>query len=218
MRPESHPSRSSARPWLAALLAFAIMFGWLALAERDESEAEDVPSAPVEPAAPPRAAATPAEPALVAQSRTPPRAPEPAATTGPAAPASPAEPEAPAEHAPIPPDTRGFFVDAIVDSYERDSRASDAAGIETELRAYFRDRELPAAALRTVVCRKAICKVDLYWRAEYDATYRSAVDDLANGNAKAVATRAEPPDKAGGVAVEVYWMRAIGTLPERTQR
>jgi hypothetical protein len=115
--------------------------------------------------------------------------------------------------APIPPDTRGF-IDAIQGRYEQDARDGNAAFVEAALQKFFRASELPAGALRRVVCRQAVCKLELYWRPEYDRPYRSALDELAAGNAKLIATRAEQPDKHGGVFVDAYWLRVLGTLPE----
>jgi hypothetical protein len=190
------------------LVAFAIVFGWLSLAQPDE--AEDAASARTEDAPQPLAAATPA-PSLTTRHRDEPRAatPQQVANVPPPAP-SPDAPEPPPERGPIAPDTRGFFIDAIQAQYEQAARESDAAGLETKLRAFLREREVPASALKSVLCRKAICKLELYWRPEYDAPYRSALDGLANGNAKAVATRASEVDKNGGVSVDLYWVRAIG--------
>jgi hypothetical protein len=214
MRTDSKPrSNASARPWITALIAFAIVFGWLSLAQPDE--AEDTAGAPSADAVPqPIAAAAPAA-SHTTQHREAPRAatPDPAPNVAPAP--SPDAPEPQPERGPIPPDTRGFFIDAIQDQYEQAARESDAAGVEASLRAFLRERELPASAVKSVLCRKAICKLELYWRPDYDTPYRSALDDLANGNAKAVATRADDVDKNGGVSVDVYWVRAIGAQLQR---
>jgi hypothetical protein len=194
------------------LIAFAIVFGWLSLAQPDE--AEDLTPPPNPP--PPAAAAAPAASSLTTQHRAarPVAEPAPAPKLDPAAP-SPEAPEPQPQPGPIPPDTRGFFIDAIQNNYEQAARESDAAGVEAGLRAFLRERDLPASAVRSVLCRKAICKLELYWRPEYDARYRSALDDLANGNAKAVATRADDVDKNGGVSVDVYWVRALGAQLQR---
>jgi hypothetical protein len=200
--------------WFAALIACALLLWWLALAapdRADESSVVEVPNrAPrevaaskVPSAAPPTAAVAPAATA-------------PEAT--PSAPATPpAEPPRPAERGPavpIPPDTRGF-VDAIQERYERDTRDRAAGDYENALHTMFRGPDLPAGLLRSVACRQSVCKLEVYWRAEYDAPYRRLVDDLAAGNAKMVATRVEGPDKAGGVPVDLYWLRGLSEPPTR---
>jgi hypothetical protein len=217
MHPDSQPPRSnaSARPWIIAWIAFAIVFGWLSLAQPDQAE-DTPPSASSDDPVQPAAATPPAAAALTTQHRAAPPAADPAKAPGvPATPPAPAAPEPPPRRGPIPPDTRGFFIDAIQDQYEQAARESDAAGLETALRAFLRERDVPASAVRSVLCRKAICKLELYWRPEYDAPYRGALDDLANGNAKAVATRADDVDKRGGVSVDVYWVRALGAQLQR---
>lgn len=57
---------------------------------------------------------------------------------------------------------------------------------------------------------RAVCKLETDWRAEHDAAYRSALDDLSDGNATLVATRAAAPDRTGAVSVDVYWLRVLG--------
>jgi hypothetical protein len=202
------------RTWLAVSLVFALLFWWLALAEPDE--AEDVTasvSTPTVHTLQPSAAAPPAETSLTAQHRAVPVTE--AASAQPVALPSPA-PETNVERAPdlpIPPDTRGF-IDAIQGRYEQDSRDGDAAMVESALQKHFHASELPASSLRSVVCRKSVCKLELYWRPEYDGPYHSTLGELTGGNAKLIATRAEQPDKTGGVAVDAYWLRVLGSLPE----
>jgi hypothetical protein len=209
-------SNANMRKWIAMSLVFTILFWWLALADPDE--AEDVTAAvstPTAPAPQPSAAAPPAETSLTAQHRAAPVMPTKAASAVSVASPSPA-PETSVERgpeAPIPPDTRGF-IDAIAGRYEEDSRDRDAAKVEAALQKHFHGSQLPASALRSVVCRKSVCKLELYWRPEYDRPYRSTLDELAGGNAKLIATRAEQPDKHGGVSVDAYWLRVLGTLPE----
>jgi hypothetical protein len=192
--------------WFAALIGCALLFWWLALAGPDRAEESSVVEVPkgvsreahaskVPSAAPPTAAVAPAA--------TPPEVTQPAPATPPPEPPSPAE-RGPT--VPIPPDTRGF-VDAIQERYERDTRDRAAGEYEKALHTMFRGPDLPADLLRSVACRQSVCKLEVYWRAEYDAPYRRLVDDLAAGNAKMVATRVEGPDKAGGVPVDLYWLR-----------
>jgi hypothetical protein len=214
MRPVTDEPRlnGKTRAWLVASCVFAVLFWWLALAAPDEAEdATAAAPVPAPPAPQPSAATQPAS--LTAQHRAVPPVAEPMiATVALPSPAVGTNTERAAD-APIPPDTRGF-IDAIQGRYEQDARDRDAARVETALQKFFRGSELPASALRAVVCRQAVCKLELYWRPEYDGPYRSALDELAGGNAKLVATRAEQPDKNGGVSVDAYWLRVLGTLPE----
>lgn len=200
----------NAPAWLAAIVVFALMLWWLALAAPDDTQ-DDVASN--EPASPPPSAAEPA-PARTTQPA------EPAAKVAPALAPAPAvtdpTPESPPErdpNAPIPPDTRGF-TDALAGAFDSSERDRDAGSVEAALQRFFRASSLPASAFRTVVCHKTVCRLELYWRAEYDKAYRAAMDELAHDNAKTVATRAEAPDKSGGVSVDAYWLRSIGTLPQ----
>jgi hypothetical protein len=214
MRPVTHEPRLNGRTrvWLVASGVFAVLFWWLALASPDEADdARAAAPVPAPPARQPSAATPPAS--LTAQHRAVPPAAE--AMIAPVALPSPAVETNTkrAPNAPIPPDTRGF-IDAIQGRYEQDARDRDASRIEAALQKFFRGSKLPASAFRAVVCRQAVCKLELYWRPEYDGSYRSALDELAGGNAKLVATRAEQPDKNGGVSVDAYWLRVLGTLPE----
>jgi hypothetical protein len=212
----SHRFKAGPRAGLAALLAFAILFWWLALATPDE--AEDAVAAPgadreLEPAPQPLAATTNFASSVV-QPVAKPESPEPEPAVQAAL--DPAVAREAEVRALIPPDTRGF-IDAIQGRYEGDARDRDAGSVETALQVFFRSTKLPASALRSVVCKQSVCKLEMYWRPEYDAPYRSALDDLANGNAKFVATRAEAPDKNGGVSLDAYWLRALGSVPEPTK-
>ena len=206
-----HRRKSSSNVWLATLVVCGLLLWWMALASPDEAEnafARDEREAQL--MLQPATAVQPATTALTAQHRT--NAPVVTAKLTPVA-LPPAAAESKPELGPIPPDTRGF-VDAIQGRYDQDTRDREAGATETALRTFIRTTKLPASALKSIVCRQSVCKLEMYWRAEYDAPYRGVLDDLAGGNAKLVATRAGEPDRNAAVAVDVYWLRALGNLPE----
>jgi hypothetical protein len=180
---------------LALLVGFALLSWWLALDTPDTPE--DPLATPERPPAPP-SAAVPSAPIAELQ----PRAPAPA----PAAPAAPDPPPAAAARIPIAPDTRGF-IDALQTRFEADPRDSAAGETEIAIRKLYRAPNMPDGLLRTVLCRKSVCKLDLHWSVEHDEAYREVLDYLADDNAKNIATRARDPDKNGTVEVEAYWIR-----------
>jgi hypothetical protein len=210
---------SSRRPFvIAALVVLAALLWWLALSRRDgpDDALPGLGKGPVElsPFAGPRAPTPPGAPR-----DTEPIEPVEPVEPSPAVPAPPAEEavEQPMAAAPIPPDTRGF-VDALAQSFDGAPRASDAGAIEGSIRRLFRGDDVPSGMLRAVLCRQAVCKLELRWTAEHDAAYQRAMNELISGNAKNLATRAEEPDQSGAVRVDAYWLRAAwhdrATAPE----
>ncbi|HKP61247.1 MAG TPA: hypothetical protein VJV78_31180 [Polyangiales bacterium] len=180
---------------LALLVSFLLLSWWLAL---DAPDAVEDPLAAAEPPPPPPAAGAQTVPVSKSE-------PVPESPSQPSPPsAAPPPPQAP--EAPIPPDTRGF-VDALQGRFDNDPRDSAAGESENALRKYYRGPRMPAGLLRSVICRQSVCKLDLHWTAEHDEAYRDAIEFLADGNAKMVATRAAAPDKHGAVEVEAYWVR-----------
>jgi hypothetical protein len=153
----------------------------------------DRPSAPAQPtAAPP----SPRAPSLVAQpvAETTNLSSAATSTLG----ASKLPPQAP--------DSRGYVTafEKVFNAAPRDSAASDA---ESYVQKLFRGADMPDGVLRSVLCRQGICKLELHWVLAHDAAYRRATDELIDGNAKNLATRAQEPDAQGEVRVDAFWRR-----------
>jgi hypothetical protein len=198
--------------WLALLVAFAALSWWLALAGPDPG-ADTLAAEAIEP--PPPAAAPPEPPAPsqpIAPSP-PPKSPEPLPDPQPSPAVAARAPEPTDSIAPIPPDTRGF-VEALESRFQSDPRDSAASEIENKLRRMFRGPRMPAGMLKSVLCRQAVCKLDIHWLPAYDPVYRQVMAVLTGDNAKFLATRATAPDERGAVQVEAYWLRAAAKLPE----
>src|SRR5262245_55410969 len=154
----------------------------------------------------PRVAQAPRAPAPVA-------APEPAPEAEPPPPPPPspvdaavAAPAPPQEIQPDPalraraPDTRGF-TDALEQTFASDAADPSASSAEAALRRLLWNDGLGSSALRSLECRKTVCKLALRWTLADDAAYRRFVERLQADNAKFLATRAQEPDAQGVVLV-----------------
>jgi hypothetical protein len=197
-----HPARM-----VAVLVALVLIAWWLAL-DRPSPPPVASASEPEPPLAPrPAPAQVRAAPATAVQQAKAVQTQlantnvvEPAA-------AAPTDPQPAHGATAIAPDTRGF-VDALQDVFDAEPRDSAAGDGERWIRGVFRGAGSPPGLLRFVLCRQTVCRVELRWTAEDDASFRRALDELGAVNGKYVATRAQEPDASGAVLVSAYVARA----------
>jgi hypothetical protein len=186
-----------------AALALIALAWWLAL------DGPGAPAAPVdrEASGARQEHILPAEQPLEAGAQAE-RAPQAPAEVPPPAAVVP-ERTAPEPHAaaPVPPDTRGF-VDALAQLWDGESHDTSAADDERWLRGLFARAASPPGMVRSIVCRRSVCKLELHWTAQHDAPYRKVMDELGAVNAKFLATRAGEPEPGGAVPVSAYVARA----------
>jgi hypothetical protein len=177
------------------LLLAAVALWWLAFVSGEPRAKPPIDTTPhVE--VPEPIAAPPPEPAA------PPPASEPRAIEPKAAPASPGQ----AAPAAVPaPDSRGF-IDVLEQRFEADEPDREARVHESVLLQQL--LEIGAATMvRSVACRKTVCKLALRWQAQDDPAYQRLLERLMGDNAKLFATRAEAPDDTGTALIDAYWVR-----------
>ncbi len=204
----------------AVALGAVIVVGgllWLVMAWRAPTGEDEAPTAVataepsrVEPAAPPPAAA-----ALEPE-------PEPAAALD-DEPDRPAEDEGaePAPQAPAPPRVLAEQItgdQGPVEEYRKqyalETRASDSAEVEAKLRAAFYDRKGETELIKTISCRKEICKIEMRWSMERMRSYVGGLTRIGPGFVRRYAlSPVSEPDADGVRLVEVYMKRKFGTDP-----
>jgi hypothetical protein len=189
---------------------------WLVMAwhaPTDDGElpvaAAPAPATRVEPVLPPTAAPAP-ERAWVS---------DPAATYE----DEPAEPEAaePAAEAPAPPRALAEQitgdqgpVEEYRKQYSLETRASDSAEVEAKLRAAFYDRKAQTDLIKSVSCRKEICRIEMRWSMERMRSYVGGLTRIGPGFVRRYALSPMSEADADGVRlVEVYMKRKSGTDP-----
>jgi hypothetical protein len=163
-------------------------------------EPMDTPVAPwVEPAAPVTATPEPSPaPAL-----------EPAPAESEEAKAEPAEPVPPPPPRVLPEQITGDQgpVEEFRSQYAVETRSSDAAQIEANLRNAFYDPRDPDL-IKSISCRKSICKLEMHWSMARMRTYVRGLTRVGNGFERRYGlSPITEPDANGIRTVEVYMKR-----------
>jgi hypothetical protein len=168
--------------WIAVALATTAALLWLvtSLGTGDRTSASDPagaePAGGVEPALPePDPQPAPAEPAAPPTAPTAPAPTEPAAPAAPAAPARPAEPPPEAQ---LPPPEKTGPVDELKARFASEPRDSSAGALEKHVEAAFRNDDVPAGLLKSVLCRRTVCRVETRWAPERAIGFMSAFTRL----------------------------------------
>jgi hypothetical protein len=159
----------------AAIVAGIVMWR-VVLAPSFETEE----ALPAEPSAAP-APEPPREPGPVANQAAQPSAPEAQEKTAenPAAPESPpqaaAEPQLPSEdRVPIPPPQASGPVAELKQAFAKEPRDSAAQLPESRIQGEFRKSDISPALLKSVLCRKSVCKVETLWSPERAESFMAA--------------------------------------------
>jgi hypothetical protein len=198
---------------IVAVLLFVLgVLWWLAmpsanapLASTGEQEVE-----PDEPALPePVAPSPPKEPAAT---------PKPVSAEGPPEPKAAPEPQ-PAEQpppleAPIPPPEPSGPIDELKQRFRSEPRDASGEAAEAVVRKAFSDKEVDRGLLKSVLCRRSICRLEINWSSPRHMGYVIAMTRLASefrGNL--AISPVDPPTTDRPMLVEVYWPRAQEDAP-----
>jgi hypothetical protein len=208
-----HSKQGSARPWvLLALVGVAALAAWW-LAMTPPAVLEQV-SAPPSGAAGEQRTLAPADPSKPAEQASPltgeQRSPSPSPRTdeqqrSAAGPEPEVAQHMPAANTPAVP-TRQGPVDALAKRFAGESRGASSETEDARVRAAFSDPAIPTDMLRTVECRRSVCRAELRWSAQHDAAY-------VLGLTRAVGTFSAPlgveeagaPDGDGARPLVVYF-------------
>lgn len=188
---------------------------WLVMAWHTPTTEEDAPIA-----------VAPPEPPPVAPEPQPQAAPAPAPAPAPAVAEEEEEP-APAEAAeaapeePAPPRVLAEQitgdqgpVEEYRKQYSLETRASDSAEVESKLRAAFLDKKAKGDLIKSVSCRKEICKIEMRWSMARMRDYVAGLTRIGPGFVRRYAlSPVSEPDADGVRLVEVYMKRKFGTDP-----
>lgn len=180
---------------------------WLAIGTGPSEE----PSAAVEANEPVARAAAPnaAPPAAATEP-----APTPSATPEEPEPEQPAEPAAPQE-----PETNPRKLDELIKGdqgpvaeyralFDSEPRESNAPAIESEIRAAFPDSDGAPDMVRSILCHKTMCKLEIRWSMERMRPYIAGLTRAkASFQYPLAVSPVGPVDKDGTRPVEVYLKR-----------
>lgn len=172
-------------------------------------------------------AATPAEPAVAAPQPPAAPAPEPAPVPEPATaaeeseePTLPESDEPPAEEPPPPRVLTEQItgdqgpVEEYRKQYSIETRASDSAAVEAKLRAAFLDKKAKGDLIKSVSCRKEICKIEMRWSMARMRDYVAGLTRIGPGFVRRYAlSPVSEPDADGVRLVEVYMKRKFTVDP-----
>jgi hypothetical protein len=132
------------------------------------------------------------------------RAEPPAAT----APPRGREPTTPDE-ARLPAPEAGGPIAELKQRFEHDPRDSAAAHFDSLIEAAFRDKDVPAGLLTSVLCRQTVCKLELRWSSERNTGYMLALTRVIGQFDRDMAiVPLAAPDADGVMPLEVYLPRS----------
>lgn len=150
--------------WIALALVVTAGVLWIVTSWSTRNEPQAAPSETVTVDVP--AAAEPIA------ARAPEEEPAPAAPLDPAPPTPAAEPHEPTaapsqpDVSPLPPPERTGPVDELKARFEKEPRDSSAGALEKHIEAAFRTSDVPAGLLKSVLCRRTVCRVQTRWTPE----------------------------------------------------
>ena len=176
------------------------------------------------------------EPELAPPAEPEPRADQPAQAAPPTAPAPAAEPEEqPDEPAdppsqepptsPLPPPEKSGPVDELKARFASEPRDSAAGTFEKKIEAAFRHDDVPAGLVKSVLCRRTVCRVETSWTPDRAIGFMTGFTRLLMTPPGADVPRPfdsnlgispeGEPDASGVRAVDVYLVRVPPPEPER---
>jgi hypothetical protein len=124
---------------------------------------------------------------------------QPSAAQAPQPPAAAPDP-APGQAAAVP--MRQGPVEELSQRFASESRGSTSEQDDARVRAAFGDPSIPSSMLQHVECRRSVCRVQLRWSAEHDASY-------VMGLTAAVGTFSAPVGIEGAGEPDAQGMRSL---------
>jgi hypothetical protein len=193
---------------------------WLVL-EQHPSGDEPLPVEPNAPAAP----ASPLNPGPAVNPAIEPATPESQRDTKPvdqAAPAAPSQPptapQQPENVAPIPAPKPSGPIAELKQAFEKEPRDSAAQAPESRIESEFRKSDIAPGLLKSVLCRKSVCKVEVVWTPDRAGAFMAAFTRLSAEFEPDIALDPHgPADAQEQLPVDVYLPRkgAAAKAPER---
>ena len=205
---------------VGAVLLTAVVLWVLALDQRPPRPVPNEPQA-VGPSAPP-APELQRNPGPVADRATQPGTSEGVQERKPehqAAPAAPSQasatPQQPEDVAPVPPPKASGPIAELKHEFETEPRDSAAQLPESRIESEFRKSDIPPGMLKSVLCRKSVCKVTVLWTPESAIAFMSAFTRLSADFEPNIALDPRRTSDAGQtLQVDVYLPRlGSGTKP-----
>jgi outer membrane biosynthesis protein TonB len=213
--------------WLTTSLVLGAAAIWWAVlwgpAKPDATEPDAEEPAAIAPDTEQPAAAVPTPPASPPphddHERTTPTAPPanaPSAEASPAPTAPPPQQAAPTAPDQIPAPERTGPVDQRKAAFESEPRDSNASEPESAIQAAFRRPEVPSGMVKSVLCRRSVCKVETRWTPAGAAGFMGALMHLVASPEGAANRKFEPeiavapedaPDTNGERSIDVYLKR-----------
>jgi type IV secretory pathway VirB10-like protein len=185
--------------WTGLLAVAVVALWWMATSRPQDVDVRDTEFQPV-----------PASPAPPAADKSLPEAPVPSKPA--AAPAPPAK-QAPESEQPEPvgsnlPQQQGP-VDELARRFAGESRGHDSQHAEANARKAFTDPTIPPDMLRTIECRRSVCRAELRWSEQSNNGYVLGLT-RAVGSYSAALGIAQPgePEADGRRSVVTYWSLA----------
>jgi hypothetical protein len=196
---------------VAAVVLVGVVLWRLALDERPPPE-EPLAVAPSAPSAP----ESQRDPGPVAEQAPQPAAPENTRDNKPehpAAPASPSQPPAapqqPEDPAPLPPPEPSGPIAELKKAFEKEPRDSAARLPEARIESEFIRSDITPGLLKSVLCRKSVCKVEVLWTPERAIAFMSAFTRLSADFEPDIALDPHgPADARQELQVDVYLPRS----------
>jgi hypothetical protein len=113
-----------------------------------------------------------------------------------------------------PPKSSGA-VDVLKRAYAQESSDASSREIEQQIRSLFGAEYLPIEMLRSITCRKTVCKISVYWTKDNPLSYMVLVMKVGYQQSDVFAIEsASEPDREGRLPVDVYVIRSGHTLAE----
>jgi hypothetical protein len=100
-------------------------------------------------------------------------------------------------------------------AYNTESADARSRDIEQQIRTLFGAEYIPVEMLRSISCRKTVCKVSVYWTKDNPLSYMALAIKVGYQQSQIIAieSRSEP-DREGRLPVEFYVLRSGHTLAD----
>jgi hypothetical protein len=100
-------------------------------------------------------------------------------------------------------------LDELKHMFETQPRESAAPDLERRIEAEFRQPDMPAGLLQSVLCRSSVCRLKLRWSPERHYAYNGALFRLLHIFGQGVGVDPEALDRNGELPIDVYMRRHV---------
>jgi hypothetical protein len=113
------------------------------------------------------------------------------------------------------PPARTGPLEELARAYNMESADASSRDSEQQIRTLFGAEYLPVEMLRSISCRKTVCKVSVYWTKDNPLSYMALAMKVVHQQSQVIAIESAPEsDREGRLPVEFYVLRSGYTLAD----